>query len=64
MVSLGLLYLAVEDFVLSDFSWKVKKPSSTKSNVPISRIVTGIQVSIADQFVLYLVSITDQNRLA
>lgn len=43
MVLIGFLYLALEGFVLSDFS-RVKGTDAPAN--PISRIVTGVQVGL------------------
>jgi GPI ethanolamine phosphate transferase 1 len=43
MVVVGILYLVLEDFVLSDFAWS-KKPSSPRNHV--SRTLVGIQVGL------------------
>ena len=44
MVAIGLLYLALEDFILADFSWASRK-TSDRSSRAVGRVLTGIQVS-------------------
>jgi phosphatidylinositol glycan class N len=43
MVVVGILYLVLEDFVLSDFAW-AKKPSSPRNH--LSRTLVGIQIGL------------------
>lgn len=43
MVIVGILYLVLEDFVLSDFGWS-EKPRSSRNHV--SRTLVGIQVGL------------------
>ena len=44
MVIVGLLYLMLEDFVLSDFSRRGKNASPARNNV--SRVLVGVQVGL------------------
>ncbi|KAL2200640.1 Phosphatidylinositolglycan class N-domain-containing protein [Corynascus similis CBS 632.67] len=44
MVIVGVLYLILEDFVLSDFGWSDKPSASSKKHV--SRTLVGIQVGL------------------
>ncbi|GAB1319051.1 Glycosyl phosphatidyl inositol anchor synthesis [Madurella fahalii] len=43
MVIVGILYLVLEDFVLSDFGWSEKPPASRNH---VSRTLVGIQVGL------------------
>lgn len=43
MVLVGIVYLILEDFVLSDFGWS-EKPSSPRNHV--SRTLVGIQIGL------------------
>jgi phosphatidylinositol glycan class N len=43
MVVVGILYLVLEDFVLSDFAW-AKNPSSPRNH--LSRTLVGIQIGL------------------
>lgn len=45
MIIIGLLYLALEDFFLSDFSWASRKDSA-KPGVAIGRVVVGAQIGL------------------
>lgn len=45
MVAIGLLYLALEDFFLSDFSWSSRKDPA-KSGLAIGRVIVGVQIGL------------------
>lgn len=45
MVIIGLLYLALEDFFLSDFS-SSKRKDAAKPGVAIGRVIVGIQIGL------------------
>ena len=57
MVLVGIIYLILEDFVLSDFGWSEKPPSPRNH---VSRTLVGIQIGL----ILLAVIVTRSSALS